>query len=171
MASKTTFERSRALEEPAYKNAMRFGNRIFEQTPSGITVVEALGVRAVAAAAYQEEGRARRSYAIAQHDYGIRVVTHRLFVGSDCRSSRCFSVDLMEGVTEVERFDGKDVTMTSRLWAQNQAFDALQIAAGSGREAEHNPFLSKVALQDIRLLAEHHEDDLLAEIVEAAEVS
>jgi hypothetical protein len=148
---------------------MRFGNRIFEHSPSGISVVEALGVQAVAAAAYQEEGRARRSYVLAKHDYGLRVVTHRLFVGPDCRRSRCFSVDLMEGVTEIERHDGKDITMTSRLWLQNQAFEAVQLAAGTGRDTEHNPFLSKVALQDIRLIAEHHEDDLLAEIVEAAE--
>lgn len=169
VASKSTFERTRALEEPAYQNAMRFGNRIFEHSPTGITVVEALGVQAVAAAAYQEEGRARRSYLLARHDYGLRVVTHRLFVGADCRSSHCFSVDLLEGVTEIERHDGKDLTMTSRLWLQNQAFDAIELAAGTGRDTEHNPFLSRVALQELRLLSEHHEDDLLAEIVEYAE--
>jgi hypothetical protein len=149
---------------------MRFGGRIFEHNSKGITVVEALGVRAVAAAAYPTEGRVHASHVLAWHDYGLRVVTHRLYAGADCRASRCVSVDLMEGVTEIERFDGKDITMTSRLWAQNQAFDAIQLAAGTGRDVDHNPFLSKVALQEIRLLAEHHEDDLLAEIVDAAEL-
>ena len=172
MASKSTFDRT-SLEETAYKRAMRYGRRLFEQTPSGVTVVNALGVQAVAVGAYSEEGRGRvqRSYSIARHDYGIRVVTHRLYAGPDCRRSSCFSVDLMEGVTELDQLNGKDVSIISRLAAQNAAFDAIELAAGSGRDVQHNPFIGKTALHDLRLIAEHHEDDLFAEIVEAAEAA
>lgn len=155
------------MEEAAYRLSTRMGRRLFERTPSGLTVIQSLGAEAIVATGYKESPYVNRAFSIAQTEDGLQVAVHRMYgmAPADCKDSSCVSVKLMDGVTEVEAFDGSEMTMPARLRAQSDAHSAIEHVLGTGRDQEHNPFLGGAALRDLHQLAEMHSVD--AYMVEA----
>jgi hypothetical protein len=157
------FERT-GLEESVYAGSMRWGNRLFDQLPRGIRIIQALGMEAVVAANYPEADYTNQAYTVARVSDGLHVVTHRLYKGiGDCHQSSCVAVKLMEGVTEVTLLDGSDIDMAARLRAQNQTYDALQLVVKTGARPDHNPFLGGEARRELEALAERHADPIAVE--------
>lgn len=165
MPSFSQFERS-VVEEDAYRTVMKFGQRVFEKRPRGLTVLECLGREAVVATGYHESQGVSRAYVLGRNESGLQVTTHRLYRvnGFDCPSSSCVSVHFMQGVTELEFLDGSDITMISRLHAQADALKFIGEIARQGIAPENDPSVNKAAQGDLQRLAQSHSaDELLAE--------
>lgn len=164
-----TFRRT-ALDEGLCRVALDTGHRLFEHTPAGVTVVEVLGMQAIAATGYPESASVSRAHIAMRSAAGIlQVVTHRLqpLARADCAGGGCASVTFESAITKVDRYgnEGDPIGPIDYLKAINTAHDALGLLLRSGTTPEHNPFVDPRSYTDLQILAEYHtKDPMLAAI-------
>jgi hypothetical protein len=157
---------------------MKRGDRLLDQPPKGITVVEALGAKAVTGLCYPYAGLVDSAFVVSRNRRGLQLTAHRLYPGpgrvSDCNSAGCFAVKFMREATEITAFNDDDLLNGWGELARNaqgliqlDAHDYVGRMLDTAAKTAHNPFVGASAAGELRRLAATHSfDPMLAEIVQ-----
>jgi hypothetical protein len=149
------------MERSFFSVLEREADRLFESTPSGLTVIHAAGMQAVAGVGFDLSRFQTQSLVVARTRQGLQVTTHNQYTAApaDCDQSSCVAVFFEPDETAVVRGTfTEEVDVAAHLRAQLSAHDAVGVLAAVS-DSSHDPFANTTAAARLAAVADYHTQD------------